>query len=72
MSFKRILISQIIWILRSLKNIFHYVWGEVSVKFMSGYRKGYNTQYVLIALLEMWKQSLDYQGYVGAMVMDLC
>ena len=38
---------------------------------MSGYRKGYNTQYALMALLEKWKQSLDNHGYAGAVIMDL-
>ena len=38
---------------------------------MSGYRKGYNTQYALISLLEKWKKSLDNQGYAGAAIMDL-
>ena len=40
-------------------------------KYMSGYRKGYNTQYALMALLEKWKQSLDNHGYAGAVIMDL-
>ena len=39
--------------------------------YMSGYRKGYNTQYALMALLEKWKQSLDNHGYAGAVIMDL-
>ena len=37
---------------------------------MSGYRKGYNMQYALMALLEKWKQSLDNHGYAGAVIMD--
>ena len=39
--------------------------------YMSGYRKVYNTQYALMALLEKWKQSLDNHGYAGAVIMDL-
>ena len=38
---------------------------------MCGYRKGYNTQYALLALLEKWKRILDKQGYAGAILMDL-
>ena len=38
---------------------------------MSGYRKGYNTQYALMLLLENRKQSLDNHGYAGAVIMDL-
>ena len=39
--------------------------------YMSGYRKGYNTQYALMVLLEKWKHSLDNHGYAGAVIMDL-
>ena len=38
---------------------------------VSVYRKGYNTQYALMELLEKWKQSLDNHGYAGAIIMDL-
>ena len=38
---------------------------------MSGYRKGYNTQYALMPLLEKWKQSLAIHGYACAVIMDL-
>ena len=38
---------------------------------MCRYRKGYNTQYALMALLEEWKQSVYKHGYTGAMIMDL-
>ena len=38
---------------------------------MCGYRKGYSTQYALVALIERWRESLDKGGYAGAMLMDL-
>ena len=38
---------------------------------MCVYRKGYNTQYALLALLEQWKQILESQGYAGTAIMDL-
>ena len=47
---------------------------EKLFKYMSGYRKGYNTQYALMTLLEKWKlslQSLDNHGYAGAVIMDI-
>ena len=44
---------------------------EKLLKYMSGYRKGYNTQYALMVLLEKWKQSLDNHGYAGAVIIDL-
>ena len=40
--------------------------------FLCGYRKGYNTQYALLAMIEKWKKSLDQKGgYAGAILMDL-
>ena len=39
--------------------------------FMCGYRKGFSTQYALIALIEKLKKSLDGQGYSGVVLMDL-
>ena len=44
---------------------------EKFFKYMYGYRKWYNTQYALMALLEKWKQSLDNHGYAGSVIMDL-
>ena len=44
-------------------------------KFLSpvlcGYRKGYNTQRALITLMEKMKESLDNNGLVAAVLMDL-
>ena len=39
--------------------------------FLCGYRKGYNAQHALIALIEKWKMSLDNKGFAGAVLMDL-
>ena len=40
--------------------------------FLCGYRKGYNTQYALMAMVERWKKHLDKpSGLVGAIMMDL-
>ena len=39
---------------------------------LCGYRKGYNTQYALLAMIERWKKCLDGKGgYAGAILMDL-
>ena len=39
---------------------------------LCGYRKGYNAQYALAAMIEKWKQSLDgIGGKIGAIFMDL-
>ena len=39
--------------------------------YLCGYRKGFNTQYALLSLIEKWKKELDNKGYSGAILMDL-
>ena len=39
--------------------------------YLCGYRKGYNAQHAIVALIEKWKSSLDKNGYAGAVLMDL-
>ena len=39
--------------------------------YLCGYRKGCNTQYALLSLIEKWKKELDNKGYTGAILMDL-
>ena len=39
--------------------------------YMCGYRKGYNSQYALLAMIEQWKLSLDNNGFAGGILMDL-
>ena len=40
--------------------------------FLCGYRKGYNAQYALTAMIEKWKNCLDkHGGLTGAVLMDL-
>ena len=39
---------------------------------LCGYRKGYNSQYALVAMIEKWKKCLDgIEGKIGAVLMDL-
>ena len=38
---------------------------------VSAYRKGYNSQHLLIRLLEEWRQHLDNNKVVGGVLMDL-
>lgn len=40
-------------------------------QYLCGFRKGYNTQYVLLSMIEKWKQYLDNKGHAGAIFMDL-
>ena len=40
--------------------------------YLCGYRKGYNSQYALAAMIEKWKKALDkVGGIMGAVLMDL-
>ena len=39
--------------------------------FLAAYRKSYSTQYVLIRMVEEWKQNLDNNFIVGAVLTDL-
>ena len=39
--------------------------------FISVYRKSYNTQQVLVCLLEEWREKLDKDFIMGAVLMDL-
>ena len=40
-------------------------------KYQCGFRKGYNTQYCLSAMLEKWKSSVDKRSSFGALLTDL-
>ena len=42
-----------------------------SLRHLCCYRKGYNTQQALLALIGKWKNNLDDKGYGGAVMMDL-
>ena len=39
--------------------------------YLCGYRKGFNAQYALLAMIEKWKKCLDGKGFAGAILMDL-
>ena len=40
-------------------------------KYQCGFRKGYNTQYCLLAMLEKWKSSVDKGSSFGTFLTDL-
>ena len=40
-------------------------------KYLCGYRKGYNTQYALLLMIEKWKKIVDAGGFAGTVLMDL-
>ena len=39
--------------------------------YLCGFRKGYNTQYCLMVVLEKWKKALDKKKVAGALLTDL-
>ena len=39
--------------------------------FLCGYRKGFNSQYALLVMVEKWKMSLDKHGFAAGVLMDL-
>ena len=39
--------------------------------YLCGFRKGFNCQYALLAMIEKWKMSLDNSGLAGGILMDL-
>ena len=52
------------------KQLLHFMNHSLS-DFMSAYRKWYNTNYVLIRLIENWRKALDNNLFTGAALMDL-
>ena len=39
--------------------------------YLSGFRKGYSTQYTLLEMIKNWKNCLDNSGVIGTILMDL-
>ena len=52
------------------KQFSNYV-DEFLSPYLCGYRKGLNTQYTLLSLIEKWKKGLDNKVYAGAILMNL-
>ena len=51
-------------------HIYEYMGTKLS-HYLCGFRKGYSTQYCLIAMLEQWKKALDKHNIAGALLTDL-
>ena len=52
------------------EQIYPYMQNKLS-EYLCGFRKGYNTQYALIKLLEDWRKHLDNKQIVGVIACDL-
>ena len=40
-------------------------------KYQCGFRKGYNAQHCLLAMIEKWEKAVDNGNVFGALLMDL-
>ena len=47
------------------------LWISSCQKYQRGCRKGYSTQYCLLAMLEKWKSAVDKEKSVGSLLTDL-
>ena len=56
---------------RIIQNQFSSYIDEFLSPYLCGYRKGFNTKYALLSLIEKWKITLDGNGYTGAILMNL-
>ena len=44
---------------------------QIFSKYQWGFRKGYNAQHCLMAVIEKWRKFLDMGGHAGALLTDL-
>ena len=44
---------------------------QIFSKYQCGFRKGYNAQHCLMAMLEKWRKFLEIRGHAGALLTDL-
>ena len=49
----------------------HEYLNKIVSKYQCGFRKGFSTQYCLVAMIEKWRQSLDSGGQAPAVLTDL-
>ena len=56
---------------KTIKNLLVSYLDKHFSPFISAYRKSYSTQQILIRLLEGWREKLDKNFIVGAVLMDL-
>ena len=49
----------------------HEYLNKIVSKYQCGFRKGFSTQYCLVAMIEKWRQSLDSGGQAPAFLTDL-
>ena len=52
-------------------NNYSHILKKILSPYQYGFRKGFNAQHCLIALIETWKKSFDSGGAFGALMKDL-
>ena len=56
---------------RFMQNQMYPYLNQIFSKYQRGFRKGYNTQHCLMAMIEKWRKFLDIGGHAGALLTDL-
>ena len=57
---------------RFMQNQIHPYLNQIFTKYQYGFRKGYNAQHCLMAMIEKWRKFLDIGGgHAGALLTDL-
>ena len=56
---------------RCMYDQIQFYFDKILSKYQCGFRKGYNSQHCLIALIEKWKKCVDNGGAFGALLTDL-
>ena len=56
---------------RLMCNQIYPYFGTLFSKFQCGFRKGFNAQHCLLAMIEKWRKTLDKGGETGAVLTDL-
>ena len=56
---------------RFMQNQMYSYLNQIFSKYQCGFRKGYNAQHCLMAMIEKWRKFLDIGGHAGALLTDL-
>ena len=54
-----------------MKNQMYPYLNQIFSKYQYGFRKGYNAQHCIMAMIEKWHKFLDIRGHAGALLTDL-
>ena len=54
-----------------MQNMMYPFLNQIFSKYQCGFRKGYNAQHCLMAMIKKWRKFLDIEGHAGALLTDL-